>query len=152
MPHCHNLCHTSPLVATNCHKIATSLYAINSLSISVATIATNATWFLSRVCDVGENSVTFSAHSPIDTKKPPEEPRSPRGCYRYDLNKKLIPTIRAKTACHWPSAQHLSWPWDPWSVPAHHQSLYQGRCHTCLTPWYSQNRVAYPYNISFDGL
>ena len=151
MPHCHNLCHTSPLVATNCHKIATSIYALNSLSISVATIATNATWILSRVYDVGENSVTLSAHSPIDTKKSPQRNHVPLEATIDMINKKLIPTIRAKTACHWPSALHLSWPWDPWSVPAHHQSLYQGRCHICLTPWYSQNREACLYNITSDG-
>jgi hypothetical protein len=61
----------------NCHKIATSIYALNSLIISVATNATNATWFLSRVCDVGENPVTFSAHSPIDTKKSPQRNHVP---------------------------------------------------------------------------
>ena len=47
-----------------------SIYACgNSVAIcgnerrSVAKVVANATWILSRVCDVGEISVTFSAHS-----------------------------------------------------------------------------------------
>ena len=43
MPQCHNSFMTALCVATNCHKIATTDFILNTLIISIARIATIAT-------------------------------------------------------------------------------------------------------------